>query len=90
MAAIPKLTRSPRHLGEAGGAQGQARSGPPAGLVCHNFRGTDFQAVILRHQLEQLPQRIDRYNRHADHITQMLAGIDGVRVQARGRRIIIV
>jgi Predicted pyridoxal phosphate-dependent enzyme apparently involved in regulation of cell wall biogenesis len=54
-------------------------------LQCHNFRGTDFQAVILRSQLEQLEERIATYNSNAAILEERLNALPGVRVQSRGR-----
>jgi dTDP-4-amino-4,6-dideoxygalactose transaminase len=75
-----------KHIGYAPAtAQGQAASGPEAGLRCHNFRATDFQAVILRDQLLDLPERIATYNRNAALLEERLRDVAGWRVQARGR-----
>jgi dTDP-4-amino-4,6-dideoxygalactose transaminase len=75
-----------KHIGYGRGArQGEVLGGPPPGLTCHNFRGTAFQAVILRDQLEDLEARIARYERAAGRIAERLAGVSGVRIQARGR-----
>jgi dTDP-4-amino-4,6-dideoxygalactose transaminase len=75
-----------KHIGyNHGTAQGKASVGPPPGLQCHNFRGTDFQAVILRSQLEQLEDRIATYNSNATILEERLNALTGVRTQARGR-----
>jgi dTDP-4-amino-4,6-dideoxygalactose transaminase len=76
-----------KHIGyDMHSFQGQAAGGPPPGLVCYNFRGTEFQAAILRDQLGKLPRLIARYNRSADRLGRILRGTPGVRIQARGRR----
>jgi L-glutamine:2-deoxy-scyllo-inosose/3-amino-2,3-dideoxy-scyllo-inosose aminotransferase len=77
-----------KHIGySAGTAQGGARTGPPPGLVCHNFRATEFQAVILQNQLKGLRGRIRTYNKNAARIEKRLNKTDaGLRVQSRGRR----
>lgn len=76
-----------KHIGyDMQSARGQAAAGPPPGLVCYNFRGTEFQAAILRDQLRGLPRLIARYNRGADRLRGILRGTPGVRIQARGRR----
>ena len=76
-----------KHIGYAAGTtQGKAAQGPPPGLCCHNFRGTEFQAVILMDQLNGLETLIDRYSANAAKIEQRLSGVPGVRVQARGRK----
>ena len=75
-----------KHIGyNLGTAQGKASAGPPPGLQCHNFRATDFQAVILRNQLEQLEGRIATYNRNAALLEERLNALPGVRIQSRGR-----
>ncbi|HBC89342.1 MAG TPA: hypothetical protein DCZ94_20575 [Lentisphaeria bacterium] len=75
-----------KHIGYAANtAQGKAASGPPAGLLCNNYRATEFQAVILRGQLKGLAKLIALYNRNALRLEKQLAGIPGLRVQARGR-----
>jgi dTDP-4-amino-4,6-dideoxygalactose transaminase len=78
-----------KHIGYApGAAQGMSPSGPPQGLACHNFRATEFQAVILEGQLDALSRRIQRYNAAADRLTRRVSELtdSGLRVQARGRR----
>lgn len=82
---VEKLYRM-KHIGYATGLmQGQADNGPPDGLVCYNFRATAFQAVILSDQLKELEGRIERYGENAARIEARLAGVPGVRIQARGR-----
>ena len=74
-----------KHIGYGRGtSQGGARTGPPTGLQCHNFRATAFQAAILSDQLEDLPQRLERYQKTADVIRARLADVPGVRVQSPG------
>ncbi len=75
-----------KHIGyNLGTAQGKAAAGPPPGLQCHNFRGTDFQAVILRSQMEQIEERIATYNSNAAILEERLNALPGVRIQSRGR-----
>ncbi|OGV59216.1 MAG: hypothetical protein A2X45_10825 [Lentisphaerae bacterium GWF2_50_93] len=75
-----------KHIGYAANtAQGKAASGPPAGLICNNYRATEFQAVILRGQLRKLGKLIALYNRNAARLEKQIAGIPGLRVQSRGR-----
>ncbi|MCF7855784.1 MAG: DegT/DnrJ/EryC1/StrS family aminotransferase [Candidatus Pacebacteria bacterium] len=64
--------------------QGGAKDGPPAGLMCHNFRATAFQAVILDDQTQQLAERIRKYEESAKIIADGLADVPGVRIQQRG------
>lgn len=65
--------------------EGQAISTPPLELACHNFRATEFQALILQNQLSGLEQRIATYNRNATQLDHRLADVPGVRVQSRGK-----
>ena len=65
--------------------QGQASQEPEPGLVCHNFRGTAFQAVILSDQLKELKRRIDDYNEMVLKIQKRLNDVPGVRIQTKGR-----
>ncbi|MHB0876442.1 MAG: DegT/DnrJ/EryC1/StrS family aminotransferase [Anaerolineae bacterium] len=75
-----------KHIGYAQGtAQGMADSAPPQGLLCRNYRGNEFQALILQDQLPDLAGRIARYNENASYLEQRLADTPGVRVQSRGR-----
>ena len=75
-----------KHIGYARNvAQGAASDGPPVGLSCHNYRGTAFEATILKDQLEGLADLIDRYNRTADIIKGKIADVPGVRIQTKGR-----
>ncbi|MFW5915748.1 MAG: DegT/DnrJ/EryC1/StrS family aminotransferase [Planctomycetota bacterium] len=75
-----------KHIGYAPDSeQGKPSGKPPADLACHNFRATAFQALILRDQLRELPDRIARYDANAQRITDSIADIPGVRVQSPGR-----
>ena len=75
-----------KHIGYApGDQQGASQQGPPPGLICHNFRGTAFEATILHDQLSRLKDRIQRHNAAAQQLEQRLAHVPGVRVQTRGR-----
>ncbi len=65
--------------------QGAATQGPPVGLQCHNYRGTAFEATILKDQLEGLSDLINRYNRTAEIIKEKIADTPGVRIQTKGR-----
>jgi dTDP-4-amino-4,6-dideoxygalactose transaminase len=75
-----------KHIGyPRGSAQGRAGEAPPEGLMCHNFRGTAFEATILNDQLATLAERIKTYNRSRDLIESYLTDVPGVRLQERGR-----
>lgn len=74
-----------KHIGYGRGLkQGEVDGGPPPGLVCHNFRGTAFQAAILLDQLTELGELVARFARGAARIRERLADVDGVRIQAPG------
>lgn len=53
--------------------------------MCHNFRATEFQALILSDQLQRVEALIARYNANAARLEERLADVEGVRVQSRGR-----
>ncbi len=65
--------------------QGQAATPPPAGLLCHNYRGTAFQAQILHDQLEGLNDLLWNYGEFAGKLAEAVKGIPGVRLQQQGR-----
>jgi L-glutamine:2-deoxy-scyllo-inosose/3-amino-2,3-dideoxy-scyllo-inosose aminotransferase len=74
-----------KHIGyPPNSVQGVARTGPPAGLQCHNYRGVEFASVVLRPQLATLAERIAKYNANAERLTKRIESLGG-RVQARGR-----
>jgi L-glutamine:2-deoxy-scyllo-inosose/3-amino-2,3-dideoxy-scyllo-inosose aminotransferase len=76
-----------KHIGYGNGmGQGNAQSSPPAGLVCHNFRATGFQAVILQDQLAGLKQRVAMYDRNLKLLDTLIGSIDGLRLQSRGKK----
>ena len=75
------------HIGSHRGAkQGQRGNPPPKGLLCHNYRVTDFQAVILLSQLAHLDEDTRLRAENADYLRKRLNAIPGIRVQAPGRR----
>lgn len=75
-----------KHIGyNLGAEQGQADSGPPIGLVCHNYRGTEFPAAILCDALKHLKEQTETRDKNAGIIRGILSDIPGVRIQARGR-----
>jgi L-glutamine:2-deoxy-scyllo-inosose/3-amino-2,3-dideoxy-scyllo-inosose aminotransferase len=84
--AIAERLYLSKHIGYSdSSAQGGAASGPPAGLTCYNFRGTEFQALILQDQLSRVEELIDLYNGNAAYLEERMTGIPGVRIQSRGR-----
>ncbi len=74
-----------KHIGYVRGAKQGQGTKTPAGLVCHHYRATAFQALLLSEQLKTLPARIRRYGESAAIMTNAIADIPGVRVQAPGR-----
>lgn len=83
---LAELIYRAKHIGyDSAGFQGAANNGPPVGLECNNYRSTGFQAVIAHSQIPGLPDLIQKYNQSADLITEKLAGVDGLRVQKKGR-----
>ena len=76
-----------KHIGYLPGAkQGKAVSGPPEGLICHNFRSVEFTSVILSEQLKHLRQQTEKRDASALYLTGLIKDLTGVTVQARGRR----
>ena len=74
------------HIGyQRGAKQGQKSTPPPEGLICHNYRVTEFQAIILLDQLTTLRKDTRRRDRNADYLRKKLDAIPGVKVQAKGR-----
>ena len=74
-----------KHIGYSRGVkQGQAQHAPE-GLICHNYRATAFQALILLEQLKGLKQLIKTYSENAKMVTEMIKDVPGVRIQAPGR-----
>ena len=76
-----------KHIGyDMGQKQGEAATAPPEGLICHNYRATAFQALILKKQLADLPELLKRYNKNRQIIEEQLAAAPGFRLQACGRK----
>jgi L-glutamine:2-deoxy-scyllo-inosose/3-amino-2,3-dideoxy-scyllo-inosose aminotransferase len=59
-----------------------AKSGPPKGLVCYNFRATAFHPVILQEQLTRLEERLQRYQVTASYLEDRLRRTTRIRFQA--------
>lgn len=75
-----------KHIGYPVGAkQGAAMTGPQPGLICHNYRSTEFQAVILRGQLKHLPELLSTYDSNVKYLAELVKDIPGVRLQKPGR-----
>ena len=74
-----------KHIGYSRGIpQGQAQKAPE-GLLCHNYRATAFQAVILSQQLKNLKNLIGSYDSNAAFLRDFIKDIPGVRMQSPGR-----
>ena len=74
------------HIGyQYASKQGQAGTPPPMGLICHNYRITEFQALILLSQLAHLREYTVLRARNAEFLRKRLNAIDGIQVQAPGR-----
>ncbi len=74
------------HIGyQLGAKQGEAGAPPPMGMLCHNYRITDFQALILLSQLARLKEDTLLRSENAEYLRKRLNAIPGIRVQAPGR-----
>lgn len=75
------------HIGyQYASKQGQSGTPPPAGLICRNYRVTDFQAEILLSQLAHLKEESLLRAKNAKIIRKRLDAIPGLQVQAPGRK----
>ena len=74
------------HIGyQYAAKQGQEGTPPPMGLICHNYRVTEFQAAILLSQLKDLRADTELRAANAEVLRKRLNAIDGISVQAHGR-----
>lgn len=74
------------HIGYPFGAKQGAPCDPPImGLLCENYRVTDFQALILLSQLAHLEEDTRIRAEGAAYLRGCLDAIPGVRVQSPGR-----
>lgn len=75
------------HIGyQFGSKQGQKGTPPPKGMICYNYRVTDFQALILRSQLAHLDEDTALRAAGAEFLRENLNTIPGIRVQSPGRK----
>ena len=75
-----------KHIGyDLGSKQGQAASPPPEGLICYNYRGTEFSSAVLLDNLKYLEAETELRAANAMALEAALAEVDGVTVQKRGR-----
>lgn len=63
-----------------------AKSGPPPGLLCSNYRALAFQAVILQEQLKALDTLLERYHRTVVYLEGRLKQSTKIRFQKPGRK----
>jgi len=76
-----------KHIGyDRQSAQGKASSGPPEGLICRNYRGTEFHALILLESLKHLRKQTEKRDANAKRLARLIRDIPGIKLQARGRR----
>lgn len=76
-----------KHIGYSDGQkQGMAASGPQEGLICHNYRGLEFNAAILLDALKHLKAQTVLRDRNAMYFTELIKDVPGITVQARGRK----
>ena len=75
------------HIGyQYAAKQGQAGTPPPVGLICRNYRVTEFQAAILLSQLKHLKADTELRAKNAEFIRKRLNAIPGLQVQAPGKK----
>lgn len=75
-----------KHIGyDLDTKQGQAQSGPEEGLICHNYRGMEFTALILNDAVKALKEQTEKRDISASLLRNLLKDIPGVKIQARGR-----
>ena len=76
-----------KHIGySCGQKQGQAATGPAVGLVCHNYRGLEFNVAILTDALKHLRAQTALRDSNAKYFTELIQDVPGITVQARGRK----
>ena len=76
-----------KHIGNGPEAiHGKPGTPPPPGLRCHNYRATEFQAVILQSQLDRLEEETALREEGAAYLRQRFEAIPGLKVQARGHK----
>ena len=76
-----------KHIGYPRDVKQGCKAEPPEmGLLCHNFRATEFQAGILLEQLAHLQEDTAYREANAEYLRQRIEAIPGIRMQARGRK----
>ncbi|NLL83772.1 MAG: DegT/DnrJ/EryC1/StrS family aminotransferase [Lentisphaerae bacterium] len=66
--------------------QGMAANGPEAGLMCRNYRGVEFTAIILSDALKRLAAQTKLRDANAIAFAEMIKDVPGIKVQSRGRK----
>ena len=74
-----------KHIGYARGLKQGQGIRAPEDLLCHNYRATAFQAVILSEQLKKLKERVAAYWDSAKLLAAAVEDVPGFRSQAPGR-----
>ena len=75
------------HIGyQRGAKQGEKSTPPEMGLICHNYRVTEFQAAILLGQLARLAEDTEKREQAVAFLRENINAIPGVKLQARGRK----
>jgi len=76
-----------KHIGYAPGKKrGEVAGGPPqTGLLCHNYRATEFQAQILLDQLHHLESDTVSRAENAEYLRKRLEAIPGINTHSPGR-----
>ena len=66
--------------------QGKPNIPPPEGLICRNYRVTEFQAAILLDQLKHLKEDTRLRAKNAEFLRRRLDAIPGIHMQSRGKK----
>jgi L-glutamine:2-deoxy-scyllo-inosose/3-amino-2,3-dideoxy-scyllo-inosose aminotransferase len=76
-----------KHIGyDFMSAKGKAGSPPPVGLICHNYRGTEFESVVLLGGLKRLREQTELRDANVKYLGELIADIPGIKLQKRGRK----
>ncbi len=76
-----------KHIGYPRNVKQGCKAEPPEpGLLCFNYRATEFQAAILLGQLEHLKDDTAYREANAEYLRKRIDALPGIRMQARGRK----
>ena len=76
-----------KHIGYPRDVKQGCKAEPPeTGLLCFNYRATEFQAAILLGQLEHLKDDTAYREANAEYLRKRIDALPGIRMQARGRK----